>query len=422
MNRLLHTTSLATIAGLAFGVGMLASGQAMAEQVTLNWALWDWSKAPYYQPLIDAYEAKHPDVKVTYTDLGSTDYQTVLQTQLTGGGSDLDVITVKDIPGYANLVRSKLLEDVSGAVDDPKAYGGMIEGLTVDGGLYALPYRSDFWLLYYNKDIFDKAGVDYPSNDMTMDQWADLAEKLTSGFGSNKVYGSLLHTWRSTVELPAILDGKHTLDGGSYAFLKPYYERVLKLQADGAIPSYASLKTSKTHYSGPFFNGTVAMLPMGSWFIGTQIAKVESGESKATNWGLAKYPHPDGVAAGTTASTVTSLGVSVNSKHKEQALDFVKFVAGPEGAAILADTGTIPALRDDNVIAKITSTPGFPSDPGSKEAMKTGQTYLEMPVNLKAAQIEVVLNRAHDEIMTNNVSVDDGLKEMDDGVKAILSN
>jgi multiple sugar transport system substrate-binding protein len=34
----------------------------------------------------------------------------------------------------------------------------------------------------------------------------------------------------------------------------------------------------------------------------------------------------------------------------------------------------------------------------------------------------VVLNRAHDEIMTNNVSVDDGLKEMDDGVKAILSN
>ncbi len=419
MKRFLRSTS---IASLAFAAVVAAGAPAMAEQVTINWALWDWAKTPYYDALIKAYEAKNPDVKVTYTDLGSTDYQTVLQTQMTGGGSDLDVITVKDVPGYANLIRSKLLENVASAVSDPKAYAGLVDALTVDGGLYAIPFRSDFWLLYYNKDIFDKAGIAYPTNDMTLDQWADLAEKLTGGFGSDKVYGSLLHTWRSTVELPGILDGKHTLDGGSYGFLKPVYERALKLQKDGAIPSYATLKTTKTHYSGPFFNGTVAMLPMGSWFIGTQIAKVQSGESKAVHWGLAKYPHPDGVEAGTTASTVTSLGVAANSKHKEAALDFVKFVSGPEGAAILADTGSIPALRDDNVIAKITSTPGFPEDAGSKEAMKTVQTYLEMPVNLKAAQIEVVLNRAHDEIMTENISVDDGLKEMDEGVAPILAD
>lgn len=417
MKHKLPTLSLGLIAGLS----LLSAGAAQAEQVTLNWALWDYSKGPYFKALIDAYEAKHPDVKVNYTDLGSTDYSTILQTQLTGGGGDLDIITVKDVPGYANLVRSKLLEDVKGAVNDPKPYGGLIQALTVDGGLYALPFRTDFWLLYYNKDIFDKAGVAYPTNDMTLDQWASTAEKLTSGFGANKVYGSLLHVWRSTVELPAILDGKHTLVDGSYEFLKPYYERALKLQDDGVIPSYASLKTTKTHYSGPFFNGTVAMLPMGSWFIGTQIAKVKSGESKAVHWGLAKYPHSEGVPAGTTASQVTSVGVSVNSKHKEAALDFVKFVAGPEGAKILAKTGTIPAMRDDEVISEITSTDGFPDDPGSKEAMKTTNTYLEMPVNLKAAQIEVVLNRAHDEIMTKNVSIDEGLKEMDEGVKPILA-
>lgn len=417
MKKLLQTTSLSVIASLA----LLSAGVAHAEQVTLNWALWDYAKGPYFKALIDAYEAKHPDVKINYTDLGSTDYQTVLQTQLTGGGGDLDIITVKDVPGYANLVKSKLLTDVKGAVKDPKPYAGLIEALTVDGGLYALPFRTDFWLLYYNKDIFDKAGVAYPTNDMTLDQWAATAEKLTSGFGSNKVYGSLLHVWRSTVELPAILDGKHTLVAEDYSFLKPYYERALKLQDDGAIPSYATLKTTKTHYSGPFFNGTVAMLPMGSWFIGTQIAKVKSGESKAAHWGLAKYPHPEGVPAGTTASQVTSVGVSVNSKHKEAALDFVKFATGPEGAAILADTGTIPAMRDDKVLSKITSVDGFPNDPASKEAMKTVNTYLEMPVNLKAAQVEVVLNRAHDEIMTKNVSVDQGLKEMSEGVKPILA-
>nr|WP_234794802.1 sugar ABC transporter substrate-binding protein [Xaviernesmea oryzae] len=406
---------------MSLGSLALMPAAAQAEPVTLNWALWDYAKGPYFKALIDAYQAKHPEITINYTDLGSTDYSTVLQTQLTGGGGDLDIITVKDVPGYANLVRSKLLEDVKGAVADPKPYAGLIEAMTVDGGVYALPFRSDFWLLYYNKDLFDKAGLAYPSNDMTLDQWAETAEKLSGGFGANKIYGSFLHVWRSTVQLPAILDGKNTLVGGDYAFLKPYYERVLKLQEDGAVPAYASLKTTKTHYSGPFFNGTVAMLPMGTWFIATQIDKVKSGESKAVHWGLAKYPHPDGVQAGTTASQVTSLGVSVNSKHKQAARDFVAFASGPEGAAVLAGTGTIPALRDDAVIDKITATPGFPQDAGSKEAMKTAKTFLEMPVNLKAAQIEVLLNRAHDEIMTKNISVEDGLKQMGESIKPILT-
>src|SRR3569623_3636563 len=98
------------LAGAAVGVIALGAGLAhAAEQVTLNWALWDWDKTAYYQPLIDAYEASHPNVKITYTDLGSTDYSTVLQTQLSGGGSGLDILTIKDIPGYANLNSANLL-------------------------------------------------------------------------------------------------------------------------------------------------------------------------------------------------------------------------------------------------------------------------------------------------------------------------
>jgi multiple sugar transport system substrate-binding protein len=221
------------------------------------------------------------------------------------------------------------------------------------------------------------------------------------------------------VELPSILDGKHTVISDDYSFMKPYYERVLALQNDGIVQSYAALKTSNTHYSGPFYNGQIATLPMGSWFIATQIAKVKSGESKAVNWGLAKFPHPEGVAAGTTAATITALSVAKNSKHQEAALDFVKFVSGPEGAAVVAKTGTFPALTSPEIADVIASTPGFPSDPQSKEALITGQRYLEMPVDPKAAQIDVVLNRAHDEIMTDNISIDDGLAEMAKGVAEI---
>lgn len=413
----------ATFAAMALTVA--GSGAAIAQdQVTLNWALWDWTATPYYQPLIDAYEATHPNVKIEYTDLGSTDYDTVLQTQLTGGASDLDVITIKDIPGYANLISANLLTPLDDYIKaqkiDPSIYGGVLDALTVDGKVYSLPFRSDFWLLYYNKDLFDKAGVPYPTNDMTLDQFADMAEKVTSGFGADKVYGTHFHVWRSAVELPAIFDGKHTVVDGTYDFLKPYYERVLKLQDDGAVMSYAQLKTSNTHYSGPFYNAQIASMPMGSWFIATQIAKVKSGESKAVHWGLAKYPHPDGVEPGTTASTITGLSVAANSKKQEAALDFVKFVSGPEGAAVVAKTGTFPAITTDDVLKTITSTPGFPDDQNSKDALVTTKRYLEIPVSPIAPQIDLALSRAHDAIMTESVTVDEGIAQMNKDVGDLM--
>ncbi|WP_210053681.1 ABC transporter substrate-binding protein [Neorhizobium petrolearium] len=412
------------LAGLAFATTTAGSALAQsADAVTLKWALWDWDKVAYYKPLIEAYEKKHPNVKFEPVDLGSQDYQQMISTQLTGGSKDIDIVTVKDVPGYANLVRAGSISDLSGFMKeqtiDAGPFGGLIEELTVDGKIYALPFRSDFWVVYYNKDIFDKAGVSYPTNDMTWAQFDQIATKLTGGMGTNKTYGALFHTWRSTVQLPGILDGKHTLVDGDYAFLKPWYERALALQKEGVVPSYASLKTSNTHYSALFFNGTIGMLPMGTWFIGTQIAKVKSGESKSKNWGIVKYPHPEGVPAGTTAAQISGLAVNENSDHKEVTLDFIKFVTGPEGAAIIASTGTIPAQRTDDVGEKIASVPGFPQDANSKAALKAGKSFLEMAVNPNAAKIEVVLNRTHDAIMTDNISVDDGLKEMTEGVKAI---
>lgn len=408
----------------AMGVSLVSAGAASAQdQVTLNWALWDWAATAYYQPLIDAYQAKNPNVKIEYTDLGSTDYSTVLQTQLTGGSDELDIITIKDVPGYTNLIGANLLlpldDFIAAQGIDTAAYGGLVDELKLDDKVYTLPFRSDFWVLYYNKDLFDKAGVAYPTNDMTLAQLDEAARAVTNGFGADKVYGTHYHTWRSTVQLPGILDGQHTLVDGTYDFLKPYYERVLALQNDGIIQSYATLKTSNTHYSGPFFNAQIATLPMGSWFIATQIAKVKSGESKAVNWGVVKFPHPDGVEAGTTAATITGLSVAANSKKQEAALDFVKFVSGPEGAAVVAKTGTFPALTTDDVLATITGTEGFPADQGSKDALVTAKRYLEMPVSPRAPQIEVVLNRAHDAIMTDNTSIDDGLAEMTKGVAEI---
>lgn len=392
--------------------------------VTIKWAIWDYSLTIYYDALIKAYEAKNPNVKIEVIDLGSADYSTVLGTQLSGG-ADLDVVCIKDIPGYANLVRQNRLEPLNAYIKsanvDTALYGGITEQLAVNGEVYGLPFRNDFWVIFYNKDLFDAAGVPYPSNDMTFDQYDALARRLTRGSGANKIYGAHYHTWRSTVSLFAILDGKNSIVDGKYDFLIPHYERVLKEQKDGIVMDFATIKTSGSHYSGVFFNNQTAMLNMGTWFIGTQIEKVKSGESLSKNWGIVKYPHPDGIRAGTTFGSPTTLGVNRNSKNKDVALGFMKFVSGPEGAAALVKTGTIPAIMNADVINAIASLDGFPTDANSKEALNVYKTYLEMPLHDKSADIETVLNENHDAIMTGNITVQQAVQDMNTRVGQILA-
>ena len=59
--------------------------------------MWDKESTPYWQAMADGYMASHKDVTIEMVDLGSSDYMTVLATQL-AGSADLDVVTVKDIP------------------------------------------------------------------------------------------------------------------------------------------------------------------------------------------------------------------------------------------------------------------------------------------------------------------------------------
>ncbi len=402
-----------------------AAAQASAGETTLKWALWDIASTTYYEPLIKAYEAKNPNVKIEMLDLGSADFMTMLQTQLSGGDSSIDVVTIKDIPGYNNLVKRNLLLNLNDKIKsegvDLSLYGGTTDQISVDSKLYGIPFRSDFWIVYYNKDVFDKAGVAYPDNDMTFAEYDALARKMTSGVGANKVYGAHYHTWRSAVQLFGILDGKNTIVGGKYDFLKPYYQMVLNQQKDGVVQDYATLKTSSTHYSGVFYNNSVAMMNMGSWFIATLINQIDQGKTEVKNWGLVKYPHAEGVPAGTTLGTITSLGVSNASKKQDAAFDFVKFVTGPEGAEIIAKTGTIPAIKTAEVVKIIAAKPGFPTDQASRDALQVAKTYLEMPLHERAGEIEVVLNQVHDEIMTNNISVDAGIVKMNDQIQKILA-
>ena len=124
--------------------------------------------------------------------------------------------------------------------------------------------------------------------------------------------------------------------------------------------------------------------------------------------------------AGTTIGTVTSLGINSQSKNKDAAWKFISFMAGIDGAKIIADSGSFPAAKNDEVIDIISGKEGFPQDENSKEALNTVHSYLEMPISDVTAEAEEVLNQAHDDIMTRNTGIDEGIKRLDEEMRALL--
>ena len=405
-----------------------AGGQETTEPVTLKWAIWDQETTRYWGDLKKAYEDSHPGVTIEMVDLGSTDYMTVLATELSGSGSDFDVVTIKDVPGYATLVQKNAilaLDDYIAADGvDLSQYAGATDQVTVDGNLYELPFRNDFWVLYYNKDLFDAKGVAYPTNDMTWEEYDALAREMTDTTFGSQIYGGHYHTWRSTIGLMGVLDGKHPILDGNYDFMKPYYEMVLAEEADGVVRKYSDLKTEGLHYSAAFSGGDVAMLNMGSWFIATMISNLNSGEYDSGlcgNWGIVKYPHAEGVEAGSTLGTITGLAVTTATDTPDAAWDFVKWVSGSEGAAVMASSGNFPAIMTDEVKDMIAGLDGFPTDEQSKEALTVSNLYLEVPYAPNVSEINSVLDSYHGSIMTGEMSVDEGIEAMNNEVQKILN-
>lgn len=397
------------------------------EAITLKWAIWDKDITPYWNALKEGYENANPNVTIEMTDLGSTDYMTVLATELSGSGSDFDVVTIKDVPGYATLVSKNTLEPldsyISAAGIDLSQYGGVDKQVTVNGSLYELPFRNDFWVVFYNKDIFDNANVPYPTNDMTFEQYDEIARQLADPTYGAQIYGTHYHTWRSAVQLFGVLDGQHTILDGNYDFLKPYYEMVLGQEDDSICRNYADLSAEGLHYSAAFSGGDVAMLNMGSWYISTLIASLQSGEydsSLCGNWGIVKYPHAEGVEAGSTLGTITGLSVTSVSDQKDAAFDFVKWVSGAEGAKVMAETGNFPALMNDEVANIIAGLDGFPTDAESKEALNVSNLYLEVPYAENVSQVNDILDTYHKSIMNREMSIDDGIAKMNEEVGKVL--
>ena len=145
------TTALAACGGsssstAASTAGSTAASGAASESGATNlvWTVWDMESTAYWKAMADGYMASHSDVTIEMLDLGSTDYMTVLATQL-AGSADIDILSIKDIPGYANLINLDYLAPMNDVLTrDTADFNGTIEQLTTDdGNFYAVPFRNE---------------------------------------------------------------------------------------------------------------------------------------------------------------------------------------------------------------------------------------------------------------------------------------
>ena len=223
------------------GSGQTAETAAPAsgEKQVLSVTTWDNESSPQFQAVIDAYEEQNPNVEIKIIDASADEYNNSLGISLSAAQPDPDVIWVKDMGSMLQMADKEQLMPIDDFIAkdnfDMSIYKGAAEQLMYNGKAYALPYRNDWYVLYYNKDLFDAAGVEYPSNDMTWEEYYDLAAKVTSGEGSSKVYGTHNHTWQALVTNWAVQDGKHTVVEKDYSFMKSWYEEALALQDAGYI-------------------------------------------------------------------------------------------------------------------------------------------------------------------------------------------
>ncbi len=414
-----ETTSVAT--DTTTSTSTAADSTATVEPVTIKVASWGVADSKSFTNVVDAFMAKNPNIGVEVIDITNDEYTEKLTIML-NGGTEVDAYVLKDVSEAPSLIAKGQIEDLTPYIErdavDTSGYNGALETVTVDGFIIGMPVTSDYYVLYYNKDVFDAAGEPYPSDDMTWGEFEEIAKRITYGEGSEKVYGALLHTWNGLVMNWTFQSGEYDIMGPDYTHMKWAYEMALRMQNDDkTIMDYATLKTGSIHYSGPFLTGNIGMLPMTSGFMSVIIPKIADGES-SINWGMSVIPHPDDTPAGYTVGGATPISMNPASEKKDAAWEFIKFMSGEDGALEYAKAGSLPGMTTDVVLDTLAEVEGVPE--GAVDAYVVQHMVRDRPIVDGVAEVNTALTEVHDLIMIGEIGLDDGLVKMGEVVADIL--
>ena len=164
---------------LALAAALSLTGAAFAEEpVTITYAIFSASGAQEetLKKMVEVFEEKNPDIKVDVQLTGYDDYFTKLATTV-GGGNAPDVFEMNMENFLAYMLRGACA-DLTGLVDPASYSEGTLSAVSSDGKLYAVPMSFSTCVLFYNKALFDQAGIDYPDDTWTWTEAQAAAEKI----------------------------------------------------------------------------------------------------------------------------------------------------------------------------------------------------------------------------------------------------
>ena len=249
------------------------------------------------------------------------------------GGSDVDVVETLGPKDYSRQVSAGFFMPLNEAVEeagiDPYEIYGANLPVEDDGNYYALPFKQEMYCVFYNKAIFDEAGVPYPEGPWTWDEYVETAQKLTDK--SKGVYGSFMNADLPWMYMPAQqLAVPFYKEDGSCNFddpvFKEYAEWFKYISNElGVQPSVAELEAENANWNYYALEGyRLAMFPQGNWF--TRL--LNSQEDYPKDWDYGVAPLPSAGEGG--ENNLVSLGyvaINKNAAHPEEALTYALWIA-----------------------------------------------------------------------------------------------
>jgi len=273
-----------------------------------------------------------------------------------------------------------MLADVSGMYAEGESKPLDSLAFTYEGKPVAYSVANEILLMYYNKDMFDAAGTAYPSANpeeaWTWEEFVEVAKKLTldvngktpndEGFDKESIvqYGAMVENLTWQLEVWAISNGGgfFSPDGSEVWIGKPEsIEAIQKVANLFLVDNVAPLSMGATDdgVSRSLITGTVAMTTNGAWNVGTCLG---TAKDEGLNYGVAPLPF---MKEKVTINTGGPNVVFSQTKHPEEAMEWLKWYAQEENAWGLIETGIwMPTLEkwytDEAFTRKWVENPNFP--------------------------------------------------------------
>ncbi|KAB8288759.1 ABC transporter substrate-binding protein [Bifidobacterium ramosum] len=338
--------AIATLIGLAAcgnGGGLSATVDTDTANAKGEVVFWGWGNG--IKETIAAFEKANPNITVKYSSTGTgADTATALQNAIAAGKGAPDVVMLEDatVPQFV----------VDGSVVDLSQFGadklkddfaaGPWAKMLQEGKPYALPIDSSPEVFFYNKAVFDKAGVDGEAI-KTWDDYYEAAKKVRALGGDYYIANSidyqpfLAQVWQAGSQ-PFKVNGENiTIDMNDEGIQK-YIALQQKLIDEDLINPKITNWTDDWYRS--LGDGTTASLTIGAWMP----TDLETGAAAGKgNWRVAQLPQWNEGDEASSEDGGSALAITSQSKNTAAAYKFAEFLTHGDGAKVMADHGTFPA-------------------------------------------------------------------------------